>query len=190
MIPEESLDITGIILAGGKSSRMGQDKGLKLHDGIPFIKHIINALEPVTSNIFIITNSKEHQIFGLPCIPDIIKSQGPVGGIYTALKHTKTQQNLILSCDVPFVTSFVLENLIMQYDPDFDVITYKDNPLITLYDKRSANNFFESIQLDRLSLTKTLLTLKVKNIPVDQHIAPFIKNINTNKQYKKATQWN
>ncbi|MFD2565690.1 molybdenum cofactor guanylyltransferase [Aquimarina rubra] len=183
-------DITGIILAGGKSSRMGQDKGLKLHNGKPFITHIIRAIEAVTNKIMIITASADYEVFGYPCIPDIIPDQGPVGGIYTGLNHTETTQNLILSCDVPFVTAMVLNNLITEYESDYDVITYKDIPLITLYNKSVMSTFFESIEKKRLSLRKTLSTLKVKSIPIEKSIAPFVKNINTHQQYKEATQWN
>ncbi|MDH7444166.1 molybdenum cofactor guanylyltransferase [Aquimarina sp. 2201CG14-23] len=183
-------NITGIILAGGKSSRMGQDKGLKLHKGIPFIQHIIKALEVVTSKILIITGNKEYTQFGYPCIQDIIPNQGPIGGIYTGLKHTQTEKNLVLSCDVPFITVPVLKNLIANDESDYNVITYEDIPLITLYNKSVAINFLESIEKKRLSLRKTLSTLKVKSIPVDQKIVPFVHNINTQQQYKNAIQWN
>ncbi|WP_299441221.1 molybdenum cofactor guanylyltransferase [uncultured Aquimarina sp.] len=182
--------ITGIILAGGKSSRMGQDKGLKLHNGKPFIQHIINAIESVTNEILIITSSIDYEIFEYPCIPDLIPDKGPVGGIYTGLKHTKTEQNLVLSCDVPFVTSTVLNNLISEYESNYDVITYEDIPLITLYSKSAERIFFESIEKKRLSLRKTLSTLKVKSIPIEENIEPYVKNINTPQQYKEATQWN
>ncbi|WP_299260832.1 molybdenum cofactor guanylyltransferase [uncultured Aquimarina sp.] len=182
-------DITGIILAGGKSSRMGQDKGLKLHNGKPFIQHIIHSIETITNKILIITGSSNYQIFGYPCIPDIIPDQGPVGGIYSGLKHTKTKQNLVLSCDVPFVKPLVLNNLISEYDPNYDVITYEDIPLITLYNKSVERTFFESIREQRLSLRKTLSKLNVKSIPVKESIAPYVKNINTHQQYKEANTW-
>ncbi|WP_298312742.1 molybdenum cofactor guanylyltransferase [uncultured Aquimarina sp.] len=182
--------ITGIILAGGKSSRMGQDKGLKLHNGKPFIQHIIQAIETITNKILIITGSADYQTFGYPCIADIIPDQGPVGGIYTGLKYTKTTQNLVLSCDVPFVKPVVLTNLISEYEPNYDVITYEDIPLITLYHKSVERTFFESIQKRRLSLRKTLSKLKVKSIPIEESVAPYVKNINTHQQYKEANQWN
>ncbi|SEM22653.1 molybdenum cofactor guanylyltransferase [Aquimarina amphilecti] len=190
MSSTKDLDITGIILAGGKSSRMGQDKGLKLHRGKPFIYHIIKAIESITDRILIITNNPEYTIFGYPCISDVIPNLGPVGGIYTGLKHTKTAHNLVLSCDVPLIDSLVFNKLIASYESNFDVITFQDIPLITLYNKSVINTFLESINTKRLSLKQTLSALKVKSIPIEESIAPFIKNINTPKQYKEATQWN
>ncbi|AXT55892.1 molybdenum cofactor guanylyltransferase [Aquimarina sp. MMG015] len=186
----KGLDITGIILAGGKSSRMGEDKGLKLHKGKPFIAHILKALESITDKILIITNNPAYTIFGYPCISDIIPDLGPVGGIYTGLTHTRTKQNLVLSCDVPFVNHMVLDKLISAYEPNFDIITFQDIPLITLYNESVINTFLESINKKRLSLRKTLSTLKVKSIPIEDTIAPYVKNINTQQQYKQATQWN
>ncbi len=183
-------DITGIILAGGKSSRMGQDKGLKLHNDQPFIQHIIRAIETITNKILIITANTDYEVFGYPCLSDIIPDQGPVGGIYTGLKHTETTQNLILSCDVPFVTSAVLNNLISHHDSDYDVITYKNVPLITLYNKEVLHNFSESISKKRLCLRETLSTLNVKSIRIEEAIAPYLKNINTPQQYIEAAQWN
>ncbi|WP_299249328.1 molybdenum cofactor guanylyltransferase [uncultured Aquimarina sp.] len=190
MILGKDQDITGIILAGGKSSRMGQDKGLKLHRGTPFIQHIIQAIETITDKILIITGNTHYQTFGYPCVPDIIPDQGPIGGIYTGLKHTKTTQNLVLSCDVPFVKPLVLNNLISEYESNYDVVTYEDIPLITLYNKSVETTFFESIQKQHLSLRKTLSKLKVKSIPISESIEPYVKNINTPQQYKEASQWN
>ncbi|MBW1297675.1 molybdenum cofactor guanylyltransferase [Aquimarina litoralis] len=188
MILWSDLDITGIVLAGGKSSRMGYDKGLKLHLGKPFISHIIKALETITKKIIIITSNKEYEIFGYPCMPDIIPNLGPVGGIYTGLKSTKTSQNLVLSCDIPFINDTVLFRLVSAYESNYDVISYEENPLISLYNTSVIDTFYESIQKRRLSLFKTIASLKVKNVPVENDIKPFIRNINTQQQYKEAIQ--
>jgi len=156
MTPEKTNNITGIILAGGKSSRMGQDKGLKIHDGIPFIQHILKAMNLVTNEILIVTDNVRYKTFGYPCVSDMIPNKGPVGGIYTGLTYTKTSLNLVLSCDIPFITAPVLENLIADYDPNYDAIMYEDNPLIGLYHSATKGRFFESIQNNDLGLRKTL----------------------------------
>ncbi|MBQ4821053.1 molybdenum cofactor guanylyltransferase [Aquimarina sp. MMG016] len=181
--------ITGIILAGGKSSRMGQDKGLKLHQNKPFMQHIIDALSSITKNILIVTSQKEYQKFGYPCFSDIIPDQGPVGGIYTGLSHSETKNNIVLSCDIPFITAEVLVNLINQYDANYDVTTYESTPLVTMYHRSVIKQFLNSIEEKRLSLRKTLSLLKVKHIPIETHLMPFIQNINTHQQYKEAIQW-
>ena len=189
MILSKDTDITGIILAGGKSSRMGEEKGLKLHSGKPFISYIIEAMETITNKILIITKNKDYEVFGYPCISDSYPNLGPVGGIYTGLKNTVTAQNMILSCDIPFITPSILQELVLQNDSDHDVITYENTPLVSLYKSTVLPTFFESIQLNRLSLFRTMATLKVKNIPVRNDMRPFLKNINTQQQYQEAIQW-
>jgi len=187
---QQQTDITGIILAGGKSTRMGEDKSSKLHKGIPFLQHIIEAMKKVTNNIIIITNNEDHTEFGYPCFSDIVPDQGPIGGIYTALHHASTEKNLILSCDVPFITSDILNNLIKQYDVTYDIIAYQDTPLVALYHRSTFNTFLKSIETKHLRLREVLATLRVKNICIEKNMAPYLVNINTPQQYKEAMKWN
>ena len=87
-------NITGIILAGGKSSRMGSDKGfLKLNDK-RFVLYSIEALKPLVSEILIVSDNENYDTFGYKRIEDIIKNSGPVAGIYSGLKASKTEYNL------------------------------------------------------------------------------------------------
>lgn len=95
---------TGIILAGGKSQRMGTDKWLLLLKGKPFISHIYEAMKPIFGdNIVIVSSNPEYDKYGYKRIEDLISNKGPVGGLYTALKQSKTKFNLVLSVDVPLV---------------------------------------------------------------------------------------
>ena len=92
------MEITGIILAGGKSSRMGTDKGLLLLNGKPMVKYVIDVLSKVTSKIIIIANNDEYKQFGYKVYSDLIKDKGPVGGIYTAMNYTNSNTNICISC--------------------------------------------------------------------------------------------
>jgi len=177
---------TGIILAGGKSTRMGQDKGLKLHNGLPFIHHIIKALTSVTNTIYIITNTIAYQKFDLPCIPDSIPNKGPIGGIYTGLMNSKTDKNFILSCDVPFITIDTLYHLDANYKSDKDVTYFEQTPLVGIYSKSCTATFLDAIKKDHLSLTKVISELKINCIPVPENLASTMYNINTQEQYQKA----
>ena len=108
------MSVTGIILAGGKSSRMGTDKGLQELFGKPLITYAIELLSGLCSEVLISSSSEAYQSFGLPVIADKFPGIGPMGGIYSALKQSKTEQNLVLSCDLPFVTTelllYILQN--------------------------------------------------------------------------------
>ena len=108
------MKITGIILAGGKSSRMGTDKGLLELCGKPLISYAIEALTGLCQNIIISSSSDAYLPFGYKVIADEYPGIGPMGGIYSALKQSKTEKNLVLSCDLPFAStellSFILKN--------------------------------------------------------------------------------
>ncbi len=108
------MKVTGIILAGGKSSRMGADKGLQELCGKPLIYYAIQSLSELCSTIIISTSSDAYQSFGYKTVADEIPGIGPMGGIYSALKQSKTEKNLVLSCDLPFASveliTFILKN--------------------------------------------------------------------------------
>jgi len=104
--------ITGIILAGGKSSRMGTDKGFVLYKNKSFIQHIIEALQPLVDEIIIVSNNPDYDIFGLKRVSDLIENAGPLAGVYTGLDYSETENNLVISCDVPLINSETLTLLI------------------------------------------------------------------------------
>ncbi len=107
--------ITAIILAGGKSSRMGQDKGLLEFNGKPMIAHIIDNLKSSgVADIIIISNNQEYEKFNQNVYRDIIKDQGPIGGVFTGLTHSCSEWNLVVSCDVPNLVPKYFELLIEQ----------------------------------------------------------------------------
>jgi len=103
--------ITGIILAGGSSSRFGEDKSLAQFKGETFIEHSIHILSQFTSNILISCNSDQHKKFGYPVIFDKVKNIGPAGGILSTLQESQTEWNIILSVDLPLMNEHYLHYL-------------------------------------------------------------------------------
>ena len=182
----DKANITGIILAGGKSSRMGSDKGfLSLH-GKPFMIHIIKALKPLVNAIVIVSNEEAYDKFGYKRVDDIIENAGPLAGLYSGLYHSKTEYNLVLSCDVPLIKTTVLNKLIESFDANFDVIQLqsknKTMPLIALYKKQCMNKFLELLQNDERRLRFAIEQLNTKTITLDVEFDEFVKNINTVQQ--------
>jgi molybdopterin-guanine dinucleotide biosynthesis protein A len=101
--------ITGIILAGGQSIRMGTDKGFMKIRGIPMIQHVIKVLKEFCPQLLINTGNKEYEQFGYPLIPDLFPIQAPIIGIYSGLMASKTAGNLVVSCDMPFIRREILK---------------------------------------------------------------------------------
>jgi molybdenum cofactor guanylyltransferase len=106
------MKVTGIILAGGKSSRMGSDKGLLEIAGKKLIEIAIANLSELCSRILISSNSDLYNSFELEVVPDTLPGIGPMGGIYSALKRSSTDKNLVLSVDLPFVNEGLLNHLV------------------------------------------------------------------------------
>ncbi len=181
--------MTGIILSGGKSSRMGSDKGFMLYKNKAFIQHIIDALKPLVTEIIIVSDNPDYDIFKLKRINDIIKDAGPLAGIYSGLEASKTTQNLVLSCDVPLINTATLQKLINQVEDDVDIIQIKSHeklmPLIALYKTQCKTTFLNILQLGERRLQMALNQLQVKTITLNKAEEIYTANINTPTDLKK-----
>ncbi|MGA2295976.1 MAG: molybdenum cofactor guanylyltransferase [FCB group bacterium] len=133
-------DITGIILSGGKSTRMGQNKSFLKLGKKTVIENICILMKSIFENVIIITNEPEkYQFLNVKCYEDIFKDYGPIGGIHSGLKHSYTDNNFIISCDLPLITKEII-NYIINYDITKEiVITRADGftqQLCGLYNKK------------------------------------------------------
>ena len=108
-------DISGLILAGGLSTRMGgRDKGLQLLEGRPMITHIIERLQPQVGHLLINANQnyEAYEVFGLPMIADVISNfVGPLAGMHAGLSHCTTPYLLSVPCDCPFLPTDLTRRL-------------------------------------------------------------------------------
>jgi molybdopterin-guanine dinucleotide biosynthesis protein A len=120
-------DITGIILCGGKSSRMGTNKAfLKL--GNKYIIEILSdLLKSIFSKVILVTNDPGlYEFLNIDMYEDIYKSKGPLGGIHSGLIHSHTEKNFVISCDIPLITKQVIE-FIVNYRSDKKIrVPYAD----------------------------------------------------------------
>jgi molybdopterin-guanine dinucleotide biosynthesis protein A len=182
---------TGIILAGGKSSRMGSDKGLIPLNGKPMIEHVIDNLKKLNIPIIIISNNSEYSQFGLPVYEDEFKDKGPVAGIYTGLLHSKTDTNIVLSCDVPFASTELLKHL-LENSQDSAVTLPKLNgkihPLIGIYKTNTLPTFKEHLKNDQRKLIKVCNRLNSRILDLSSNSEfndeTLFKNMNTEEDLK------
>ena len=118
--PKRTLPVTGIILAGGKSRRMGQNKALLPLGEDSLIAHVIRRMRRVTDELLLITNAPaEYTHLGLPMHSDIIPDAGALGGIYTGLTYASHDVVVCVACDSPFLQPKLLSYLISilgEYD--------------------------------------------------------------------------
>jgi molybdenum cofactor guanylyltransferase len=98
------------IQAGGQSSRMEQDKALKLFRGHPLIQRVIERLQPIADELLVTTNHPENYTFlNLPLFTDLKPDRGALGGLYTALFSAKHSIVAVAACDMPFVSAKLFE---------------------------------------------------------------------------------
>ena len=95
------MKITGIILAGGLSSRMGKDKSFIQLDEHKMIEKIIALIRPFCDELLISANKNKYKDFGYEIIKDKHKRIGPLGGIISCLNESSHELNIIISCDTP-----------------------------------------------------------------------------------------
>jgi molybdopterin-guanine dinucleotide biosynthesis protein A len=106
-------DITGIILAGGKSSRMGTNKSLLKLNGKTVIERVVDLMNSIFEKVIIITNTpEEYDFINLPKYKDIYSYRGPLAGIHSGLKHSNTDKNFIISCDIPLMEKRMIEYIV------------------------------------------------------------------------------
>jgi molybdenum cofactor guanylyltransferase len=103
------LPISGYVLAGGRSSRMGTDKALLQLAGKPLIQHAVTKLRRICANVHILGSNPALASYA-PLVPDIHPGCGPIGGIEAALTHSSYDWNLILPVDVPFLPTELLQS--------------------------------------------------------------------------------
>lgn len=184
-------NITAIILAGGKSSRMKEDKGLVYFKGKMLVEYVLQAAGKVTDQIMIITSNAAYRQFGFPCIEDELKDRGPLGGIYTGLDHSSSRKNLLLGCDMPFLTEKILTELIINYGDEDVLLTEhlgKAEPLCSIYDRSCISHIRSLIEQDQLKITDAIAGLKTRVISFDREewfSGNEFANINSIEELKK-----
>lgn len=105
------MKLTGIVLAGGKSSRIGQDKALLEWGGMRLVARAISIIEPLCDNILISTNNPDLAYLGYPLVNDEHRGIGPIAGLQAALRYSRAAHHIVIPCDTPLVTIDVFERL-------------------------------------------------------------------------------
>ncbi|MBM2816106.1 MAG: mobA [Ignavibacteria bacterium] len=123
-------DITGIILSGGKSQRMGVNKSFLPFGSVTIIEHMLNLMKSVFEDNILITNEPEsYERFNIPTYPDIYKNIGPLGGIHSGLSASSTEKNFVISCDIPMMTKEIIQ-FISDYQSSAKIIVAKADGFI------------------------------------------------------------
>jgi molybdenum cofactor guanylyltransferase len=190
MSPPTNNTTTGVILAGGKSSRMGSNKALLRINGKTFIEYIAGTLRHVVSDIIIIADQREEfEFLALPIYPDIYKDHGPLGGIHSAFMHTDTPEIIAVTCDMPLVEASLVVSLLIA-PLDADAAFFSDAgfiyPFPGLYRRTCLPQLEQNLGAKKNSVIGLIrmLTVTAYPIPRIQKSNPFTQ-INDSSDYHK-----
>src|SRR5215813_91454 len=189
--------ITGVILAGGKSSRMGQNKALMSLGGKRLVDRVVEVMRSVFNDLLMITNTPDvYAALGVPMMHDVWPDKGSLGGVYSAIYHVATPYCLVVACDMPFLRTAVLRYLITQR-ADYDVIVPdvlgELQTLHAIYSKACLQPIERRLETNRLRIVGFFPEVRVRTItaselePYDPELLAF-QNLNTPEEFQAAEQ--
>ena len=187
-------NITGVVLAGGKSVRFGSNKALEKINGIPLIERIIKVFQPLFQQLILITNTPdEYAYLGLPMHKDLIEGLGPIGGIFSGLNEISNDAGFFVACDMPYLNSGLIRYMVQRKDA-FDVviprISWKIETLHAIYSKRCLNAVKRSIDSQEYRVRKFFSQVSVRYIeeneiiPLDPELMSFF-NVNSPQELRR-----
>lgn len=162
--------VNAVLLAGGNSTRYGEDKALIYFQGKALIEIIYSKLNSFFDEVIIVANNGDYDFLDNAVIKkDIIKNKGPLGGIYTGLYYSDAEYNFIVGCDMPFINNEYFSFLLTKTKEDnFDVAAVKKDgyiePLAALYHRRVLALIKENISDNNLRIKSFYSESKVKII--------------------------
>lgn len=196
---KKEANIKALILSGGKSSRMGTEKGMVELMGKSFVSHLIDTVRNVTDSITLIANNECYSSFGLQVIPDIIQNKGPLAGIYTGLMESPYERNLFLSCDIPLINTETILYLIQASEnckgPAVILHNGKTEPLCGIYRKEQTRIIHELLLKNELSVMHALEQMNTLYVDISKesfYQPEIFMNINTKQELEsleKRLQW-
>lgn len=192
-------DLTVVIQAGGKSSRMGESKPLLPFLGVPLIQRILEIVHPIAQEVIIVSNNhSELDFLQVAIVNDSIPDKGAIGGLYTAMDVSKNDYVAVVACDLPFVNPALLLaglKLLKLSGSDVAIPRIKDDyyePLHAVYRRDTCRSaIYQSINNNQRRLISWFPTVNViemdhafcKQIDPEGHA---FLNINTKEDFLHA----
>lgn len=180
------MEAAGFVLAGGRSSRMGQDKALLEFEGETLVERALRKMRAVCAEVALAGGGEGLERFGR-VIPDGQRGCGPLGGIVSALEQSGFEWNLFLAVDVPFVPVAVLEGLLKRAS-GFDCVCVmaeadgQVQPLCAAYARRSVSKLREELDAGRWKVTAAIAAAgRVDRMQFSEE--SWFRNVNTPDEF-------
>jgi molybdopterin-guanine dinucleotide biosynthesis protein A len=178
---------TGVVLAGGRSSRMGQDKALIEVDGLTLLDRAVELLRPHAREILVMGDPAKYAPMHATVIPDDVPGLGPLGGITTALARARYVRLLVVACDMPDLNDRLLGHLKLELDKGFDAAVPKHGdriePLVAAYHRHAIETFQTCLKENVLKMGDALARVNTAFVTVEPGVngwpAGLFRNLNT-----------
>ena len=165
------MEVTAIVLAGGKNLRLGRIKALEIIGGKSLIERVVERLEPVASQFLIVTSQEQPDLpvtVRTEVLTDVYPGKGPLGGIYTGLVASRSSQSIVVACDMPFINTELLRHMI-ELSQDFDAVVPRlENgmiePLHAIYSRSCLTDMKTRLENNELSITSFLDKMRVRYV--------------------------
>ncbi len=191
--------ITGIVLAGGVSRRLGRDKAVEPLAGAPLIRRVINRLSQVAEQIVVVVDDEGRSSeMALPAsvrvVVDIYANCGSLGGIFTGLSAADGDWGIVVACDMPFLNLDLLRHMLTirdGYDVVIPVLGNHPEPTHAAYSKVCLPHIEKRLQASDLKIVRFFDEVRVKYVPQNEidkidpeHLSFF--NVNTQCDLDRA----
>ena len=188
------MNISAVVLAGGKSTRMnGNNKANLIYKDKKFIEIIISALENTINNVYVSVDNKErYNDVEYNFIEDIFYEIGPLGGLYSSLQYVDSEFILVFPCDMPLINKDIIKYLLRNIKEDDKCLILKSSegkmyPLCGIYSKKSLPIIKDMIEKKDYKLCNLVNNLNGRVISInDTNInEDVLMNVNNPNEYKK-----
>lgn len=182
-------NITGVILAGGRSSRFGSNKALAMIDGKPLIQHIADLMSSLFAECLLVTNTpEEYSFLSLQMTGDRYRECGPLAGIHAALLQISSPRAFVVACDMPNLSPELIRYICTIHDQQYDVIIpwleTGQEPLLGIYHARSLAVIDAYLQQKDCQIIRALADLQVRRVS-EQEILSITGNLSCFKNINR-----
>jgi molybdopterin-guanine dinucleotide biosynthesis protein A len=182
------LTVSGIVLAGGQSSRLGTDKSFVNVNGQSLIEQIVAKLARLSDDVIIVTNSPEkYHHLEVRVVGDIYPGKGALGGIYSGLRAAANTHSLVVACDMPFLDLNLLRYMILLargHDVVIPRVGGFPEPLHAIYSKSCLEPIDRLLARGGLKIIDFFPEVRVRYVEEDevdifdpQHLSFFNVNV-------------
>lgn len=182
-------DCGALLLAGGKSRRMGRDKASLLWNGQPFVELIAGQLAVFEERLFSVGVARAPLPPPWRSVADVYPDCGPMGGLHAGLSACRSPYLAAVSCDLPLLESSLPLHLFSLAGGDYDAVVPvspdgRVHPLCAVYRKDLAPLLEARLQNGNYRLMDALASCRLRRVPVDGAFARMLTNVNTPEDYQ------